>query len=118
MTNRSDLNECSAQIKLVKQLISQPETFDLDKILIELETKKKLLMTFRPRDYITILKGLESGAIKHPEPEIEVIIEPEPTPQINLEKEALKAQLKATKDKLAELQTKELKKEEEAIEGE
>ena len=66
MTNRSDLDECSAQIKLLKQLLTQPETFDLDKVLIELETKKKLLMTFKPRDYTTILKGLESGLLIHP----------------------------------------------------
>lgn len=66
MTNRSDLNECSAQIDLIRQLIEQPETFDLDKILIELETKKKLLMTFKPRSYATILKGLEFGVLKHP----------------------------------------------------
>jgi len=63
MTNRSDLNECCAQIKLAKQLIAQPETFDLDKVLIELEAKKALLTKFMPRDYATILKGLESGAL-------------------------------------------------------
>lgn len=66
MTNETDLRECSAQIDLVRQLIDQPETFDLDKILPELETKKKLLMTFKPRDYATILKGLESGVLIHP----------------------------------------------------
>ena len=66
MTNETDLRECSAQIELIRQLIDQPETFDLDKVLIELETKKKLLMTFGPRDYATILKGLESGGLIHP----------------------------------------------------
>jgi len=65
MTNETDLRECSAQIELVRQLLG-PETFDLDKVLIELETKKKLLMTFKPRSYATILKGLESGALIHP----------------------------------------------------
>ncbi|GAH64648.1 unnamed protein product, partial [marine sediment metagenome] len=55
-----------AQIKLVKRLISQPETFDLDKVLIELETKKKFLMKHRSSDYATILKGLESGELIHP----------------------------------------------------
>ena len=65
MTNRTDLDKCSAQIELVKQLLG-PETFDLKKILIELETKKKLLMKFKPRSYNTILKGLESGVLKHP----------------------------------------------------
>jgi len=65
MTNRSDLDKYCAQIELVKQLLG-PETFDLDKILIKLETKKKLLMAFKPRSYATILEDLESGAIKHP----------------------------------------------------
>jgi len=65
MTNRSDLDKCCAQIELVKQLLG-PETFNLDKILIELETKKKLLMTFKPRSYHNILEDLESGAIIHP----------------------------------------------------
>jgi len=65
MTNETDLRECSAQIELVKQLLG-PETFDLNKVLIELETKKKLLMTFKPRSYHNILEDLESGAIKHP----------------------------------------------------
>jgi len=75
MTNRTDLNECSAQIKLLKQLITQPETFDLDKVLIELETKKKLLMTFKPRDYADIQKGLESGLLIHPNIEAKRLLE-------------------------------------------
>ena len=66
MTNETDLRECSAQIELIRQLINQPETFDLNKVLIKLETKKKLLMTFKPRSYDAILEDLESGAIIHP----------------------------------------------------
>ena len=64
MTNRTDLDKCCAQIELVTQLINQPETFDLNEVLIKLETKKILLMTYQPRDYITIQKGLESGTLK------------------------------------------------------
>lgn len=63
MTNETDLRECCAQIELIRQLIDQEETFDINKVLIELETKKKLLMKFKPRDYITILQGLESGGL-------------------------------------------------------
>ncbi|BDI54901.1 MAG: hypothetical protein [Thorarchaeia virus VerdaV2] len=63
MTNETELNECSAQIKLVKRLISQPETFELDKVLIELETRKKLLIKFMPMTYATIRQGLESGTL-------------------------------------------------------
>ena len=64
MTNRTDLDKCCAQIELLIQLHTQPETFDLDKVLIKLETKKILLMTYKTRDYNTILKGLESGELK------------------------------------------------------
>ena len=64
MTNRTDLDKCCAQIELISQLINQPETFDLNEELIKLETKKILLMTYKTRDYNTILKGLESGALK------------------------------------------------------
>ncbi|BDI54932.1 MAG: hypothetical protein [Asgard archaea virus VerdaV3] len=67
MTNETELNECSAQIKLAKRLTTQPETFELDKVLIELETRKKLLMKFMPMTYATILKGLESGELIHPD---------------------------------------------------
>ena len=63
MTNRTDLDKCSAQIELVSQLITQPETFDLNEILTKLEFKKKLLMKYKPRDYIRIQKGLESGEL-------------------------------------------------------
>jgi len=131
MTNRTDLNECSAQIKIIKQLITQPETFELDKILIELETKKKLLIKFMPRDYATIVKGLESGIFKHPgdwvkppkireekkeESRPEKIEEPEPEriKREAEEKAVLEMELQATKDKLAKLEAlKELEKEEE-----
>ena len=64
MTNRTDLDKCCAQIELISGLINQPETFDLNEELIKLETKKKLLMTYKTRDYNTILKGLESGQLK------------------------------------------------------
>ena len=100
MTNETDLRECCAQIEIIRQLMIQPEVIEFDKVLVELETKKKLLMTFKPRDYTTILKDLESGALIHPgdwvlekkkveipKPEIEVIIEPEPEPIIDPEKE-------------------------------
>ena len=131
MTNRSDLNECSAQIKLIRQLIDQPETFDLDKVLMKLETKKKLLMTFKPRSYHDILEDLESGAIKHPgdwvkppkeieekkeesRPERKEEPESERIKREAEEKAILEMELQITKDKLAELETlKELKKEEE-----
>lgn len=63
MTNETDLNECCAQIELLRQLTTQPEAFDLDKVLIELEIKKKLLMKFMPMPYDTILQGLKSGAL-------------------------------------------------------
>ena len=56
LTNKSDLNKCCAQIELVEQLITQPETFDIHKVLVELQAKKKLLMKYKPRDYATILK--------------------------------------------------------------
>lgn len=105
MTNETDLRECSAQIELIRQLIEQPETFDLDNVLIELETKKKLLMTFKPRSYITILKDLESGFIKHPggwEPEkMKKVIKKKPMPKIDPEKVRLEEELQKTKDKLA-----------------
>lgn len=138
MTNRTDLNECSAQIKLLKQLTTQPETFDLDKILIELETKKKLLMAFKPRDYITIQKGLESGLLIYPNIEesirlfeakkLKVLEDAEKVKAENLrlvaEKKAKKEaervkketekkvlaekELQDTKDKLAELEREEV----------
>ncbi|BDI54968.1 MAG: hypothetical protein QIT40_gp10 [Lokiarchaeia virus VerdaV4] len=135
MTNQSDLNECCAQIKLLKQLLTQPETFDLDKVLIELETKKKLLMTFKPRSYITILKDLESGGIKHPgdwvkppkrieEPKIDKkVIALEKAREVKAEKAKKEAEEKAilekelqqAQDKLATIEAaKELEKEEEA----
>jgi len=98
MTNETDLREISAQIELVKQLLG-PETFDLDKTLIELETKKKLLMTFKPRSYATILKGLESGELIHPgewvkPPEEKKVIKKPEKPKIDkkalaLEKETI-----------------------------
>ena len=141
MTNRSDLDICLAQIELVKQLLG-PETFDLKKILIELETKKKLLMMFKPRDYARILKGLESGVLKHPgdwvfeEKEIETpepviynsptptYIEPEPEPVIIPEPEPIikedpkDAEIVKLKEQLEVLELKEtlkeLNKEEEA----
>ena len=102
MTNRSDLDECSAQIKLVKQLIDQPETFDLGKVLIELETKKKLLIKFMPRDYTTILKGLESGALVLEEKE-------EKTEAEKLKAAAIKAEkIAAKKAELAALEAEEV----------
>jgi len=134
MTNETDLRECSAQIELVKQLLG-PETFDLDKILMKLETKKKLLMTFKPRSYDAILKGIESGAIIHPgefvfeEKEIKnpketkKLLEtreakaeeirlaketPEEAKKITKEDEekiALEKELQITKDKLAKLES-------------
>lgn len=120
MTNETDLRECSAQIVLIEQLLG-PETFDLDKLLVKFKTKEKLLMTFKPRDYITILKDLESGAIIHPgdwEPEEKKVETPEPIPEepkIDKEKIALEKELQETKDKLAELEAlKELEKEAEA----
>jgi len=118
MTNETDLRECSAQIELVKQLINQPETFELDKILVKLETKKKLLMTFKPRSYHTILEDLESGAIIHPGEWIKppkAIEPPKPEkPKIDKKAIALEKELQETKDKLAELEVlKELEKEEE-----
>lgn len=116
MTNRSDLDKYCAQIELVKQLLG-PETFDLNKVLIELETKKKLLMTFKPRDYATILKGLESGALIHPgdwvleeKKEIIPVKKEEKTPEepkIDKEKIALKKELQLAKDKLVELEKEE-----------
>lgn len=78
MTNETDLNECCAQIKLIRQLTTQPETFDLDKVLIELETKKKLLMKYRTANYQTILKGLESGELIHPEDWVKEEVPEEP----------------------------------------
>lgn len=63
LTNATDLRECLAQIKLLKQLLTQPETFDLDKVLEKLEIKKKLLMKYRMSDYATISEGLESGTL-------------------------------------------------------
>lgn len=135
MTNRTDLDKFSAQIELVKQLLG-PETFDLKKILIELETKKKLLMKFKPRSYDTILKGLESGVLKHPgdwvfeekkvetpegtksrrlEEEKKTTVEAEKARKEVEEKAILEKELQDTKDKLAELEAlKELEKEAEA----
>ncbi len=63
MTNETDLRECSAQIALVKRLLG-PETFDLKKILMELEIKKSLLMKYKPRDYQTILKEIRPETIE------------------------------------------------------
>ena len=109
MTNRSDLNECSAQIKLVKRLLG-PETFDLDKVLVKLQTKKKLLMKFSPRDYATILKGIESGALIHPGDWVKPPkkIEEKRTipeePKIDPEKARLERELQETKDKLAAIE--------------
>lgn len=138
MTNETDIRECCAQIELIRQLITQPETFDLDKVLVKLETKKKLLMTFKPRRYITILEDLESGAIIHPgdwvkppkEIEEKKVIKKPEEPKIDKkaievkaakakkeaeEKAILAKELQDTKDKLAELEAlKELEKEEEA----
>lgn len=122
MTNETDLREISAQINLIRQLIDQPETFDLDKKLVELETKKKLLMTFKPRSYHDILEDLASGAIIHPgkwvkppkEIEEKKVIKKPEKPKIDKKALALEKELQATKDKLAELEVlKELEKEEE-----
>ena len=110
MTNQTDLNECCAQIELIRQLIDQPETFDLDKILIELETKKKLLMTFGPRDYATILKGLESGGLIHPN--IEEAKRAKTEKLRLIKEEELAAELEA-KRLVEEAKAFELKKEEE-----
>ncbi|KKN27832.1 hypothetical protein LCGC14_0860530 [marine sediment metagenome] len=130
MTNRTDLDECFAKIEIIKQLLG-PETFDLKKILIELETKKKLLMKFKPRDYATILKGLESGVFIHPgvfEEKKEIItvnplpssvtpipVKKEEKPKINKENVSLKKELQLAKDKLVSLEAlEELKKGKEA----
>lgn len=122
MTNETDLREISAQIELIRQLITQPETFDLDKKLVELETKKKLLMTFKPRSYHDILDDLASGAIIYPgdwvkppkEIEEKKVIKKPEKPKIDKKALALEKELQATKDKLAELEVlKELEKEEE-----
>lgn len=112
MTNETDLNKCSAQIELVRQLIDQPETFDLDKVLVTLETKKKLLMTFKPRDYITILKGIESGVLIHPGVWIKEI-EPLPSTHVIADTvdtpESLKTHMEIENEKAKDLEIKRLK---------
>lgn len=101
MTNETDLRECSAQIELVKQLLG-PETFDLKKILIELETKKKLLMTFKPRSYAAILRDIEAGFLKHPGDwvlEEKKTISPEESKKILDVREAKAEQIRLAKEK-------------------
>ncbi len=116
MTNRTDLDECFAKIEIIKQLLG-PETFDLKKILIELETKKKLLMRFKTRDYSTILKGLESGALIHPGDwvwEVKKEIIPLKKELKFPEEPKIDKELQLVRDKLEALEAlKELEKEEE-----
>ena len=143
MTNKSDLNECSAQIKLLKQLVTTPK--DLKEVLTALETKKALLMRFRERSYATILEGLESGILVLEEKKVEIPEEPKidrreivlvaarKAGKLRLEAEAkakkkaeklkkeaeektrLEKELQDAKDRLVELEAlRELEKEEEA----
>lgn len=119
------MRECCAQIELVERLITQPETFDIRKVLVELQTKKKLLMTFRKLDYITISEGLKSGAFKHPG----VWVKPpekkkEPKKEIPKVKEIEKAEIdqaaeiKSLKAKLKEAQETKIEEVKEEIPGE
>jgi len=105
MTSETDLREVSAQIEIVKQLIDNPETFDIHKILIELETKKKRLMKYKPRDYITILKEF------YPEEIIPKIEEP----KVDTEKIS---EIKRLKEKIKTLQEVKPEEAKEEIPGE
>lgn len=97
MTNETDLRECCAKIALTKRLLG-PETFDLEKILTELEIKKSLLMKYKPRDYQTILKEICPETIEIEE--IEKGLEDE---KVRLEKEKKDAE---TRIKLEEKERK------------
>ncbi|BDI54857.1 MAG: hypothetical protein [Lokiarchaeia virus VerdaV1] len=108
LTNRTDLDKCCAQIELVERLITQPETFDIRKVLAELKTKKDLLMKHRSSDYATILKYF------YPEKKIKV---PEVKEDISLQevkdgREMIKQANNALAEKEKELKTQALEKDE------
>lgn len=62
MTNSSDLSKCMHQLEILRGLTPNEEIATKIDLLT---TKVNLLKQFPPRDWQTILKGLESGALKY-----------------------------------------------------